>query len=474
MALVRDLAAIERRTAGSDAERRAARLLAQRLRQQGRDARVESFWVRPSWAIVHALVCAAGVAGSVVAVAHPVTGAAVIGAAIILFAGDVSGRLPLLRRLTRERATQTVIAPAPKPGGPEEAPGRRARRRRTEPAALAAQPPGSAAGGPAAPGAAAPGAPPAAPRRAKAARRALAEAQAAAQTRPPAPQPPAAAGRAPRVTLLLTASVDAPRVGAGQRGGLAALQVRVRRTLGGMFAGPTGWATIALIVLLIVGAARIAGAEGPGPGVLALLPTVVLILLFGHFLDTALQEPGPGASSDASAAAAVLAAAEQLDADPPRDLEVEVVLAGAGDALAAGMRREVRKRRRDGLRPEQVAVIHVHACGSGTPVWWVREGLVVAKGYHPRLRALAAEVAEGRPELRAAAHETRGTSGARAARALRWPAIAVGAVDDRGVAAHAGTAGDTAAAVDGAAIDATVAFTVALIRRLDSDLRSAS
>jgi len=456
LALVRDLAAIEGRSAGSDAERRAARLLARRLRDQGRDPRTETFWLRPSWQVVHAILCAAAVAGSVVAVDHPVTGTAILGAALVLFAGDLSGRLPLLRRLTLERASQNVVAPAPlrAAGSPSTGePGAASRRRRRAEAADVKAP-----GAVEAP----------APRRAKAARRAQAEAQAQAQLAP-APRP-VKPPRPPRVTLVLTAAVDAPRVGAGDRGGLAPAQERMRRIVGGLWPGLFGWALMALVVLIVVGAARVAGAEGTGPGLVALLPTAVLILLFGHFVDAAVQEPGPGANANASAAAALLAIAEQIDADPPRELSVEVVLAGGDGAMASGMRRHLQATRRGGIRAEQVAVVHVHACGEGTPVWWTREGLVFVPRYHARMRALAAEVAAGHPELYARAHEGRGTSGARAARALRWPAIAIGAVDARGVAPRAGQDSDAAEAVDPQAIQNTVAFAIAFIRRLDDDL----
>jgi len=488
VALVRELAAIEGRAAGTDAERRAARLLARRLRDQGREPRTETFWTRPAWALVHAVLCAAGVAGSVVAVDHPLTGTIILGVAIVLFAGDLSGRLPLLRRLTPERASQMVVAPAPTAQRGAAVGGSRGRRRRAvapatdqttgvDPAAAVAHGRAGAQRGGAdlpAPGPAAallPGTSAAArPRRAKAAARA----QAAAAARGTEPEPPAPAPArptpAPRVTLLLTAAVDVPRFGAGERGGFAVAQARVRRVLGGMLPGPSGWTLIALVVLIVVAAARIAGADGTGAGVLALLPTAVLIVLFGHFLDAALQTAGPGANADASATAAVLAVAHELDRDPPRALRVEVVLAGCGGALAAGMRREVRALRRGGLRAEQVAVVHLHPCGAGTPAWWTREGIVLALRYHPRLRALAAEVAAAHPELEARSHESRGTSGARAARALRWPAIAVGAIDARGVAPRAGAQEDTADAIDPDALGATVAFTVALIRRLDEDL----
>jgi hypothetical protein len=117
-----------------------------------------------------------------------------------------------------------------------------------------------------------------------------------------------------------------------------------------------------------------------------------------------------------------------------------------------------------------VCVLHVHACGAGTPVWWTREGLVLAPRYHPRLLALAEDVARDEAHLRAKPHQSRSASGARAARAARWPAIAIGCVDEHGVAPRAGEQGDTADLVDPRSLRGALELALALVHRLDADL----
>lgn len=108
-------AAAPRRSAGSDAERRAARLLALELRRAGRrDTRIQTLWVRPSWAAAQAFLVAVAIAGSVLAVDRPGLGVGLIGGALLAFLGDLSGRLPLLRWVTHERATQLVVARDPR------------------------------------------------------------------------------------------------------------------------------------------------------------------------------------------------------------------------------------------------------------------------------------------------------------------------------------------------------------------------
>lgn len=112
------VAAVERRGAGSDAERRAAALLADALRatsrRRRRGVRVQTEWVRPHDTVVPALLAAVAVVGSVLAVSHPAVGLGLAAGAFVLFAADLSGRFTLLRRLTFARATQNVVSRDPR------------------------------------------------------------------------------------------------------------------------------------------------------------------------------------------------------------------------------------------------------------------------------------------------------------------------------------------------------------------------
>jgi hypothetical protein len=102
-----ELRAIEGRGPCTDAERRAARVIARHLRELGRRPRTQTVWVRPGneWAL--ALASTLGVAGSVVSVDHAVTG-------LWIAVGGLS-LLVLAPLLGTRRATQTVWAG----GGPQ-------------------------------------------------------------------------------------------------------------------------------------------------------------------------------------------------------------------------------------------------------------------------------------------------------------------------------------------------------------------
>ncbi|MBB4664095.1 hypothetical protein [Conexibacter arvalis] len=290
---------------GSDAERRAHLRLAERLRDGGRAVAVETCWVRPRWELAHALHAGLGAAASVVAVGAPAVGLGLALFALLSLLLDLSGRLFLLRRLTPERATQTVVAPDPRgPGAPGSA---------------VASPSAAALDAPAA--GTAPGSAVASPSAARAALDAP-----AAGTAPGA----AADARSSRVRLLLTAHVDAPRGGLRHR--LARLRV----------GPPFLWVAVALLAVAACAAARLAGDGGEtAVGLVQLAPTLVLLAAVGLLVDSALATPLP---PDRRPADALIAAVGALDAAPPRNVAVDVVIAGAGEGQAVGFLAHLRRR----------------------------------------------------------------------------------------------------------------------------------
>jgi hypothetical protein len=104
------LAAHERRGAGTDSERRAAGWLSDHLDASGHTTTTETFWCRPNWALAHAWHVALALAGSLVSVPSPRVGGALILAALISIIADERLGFSPGRRLTREHASQNVIA----------------------------------------------------------------------------------------------------------------------------------------------------------------------------------------------------------------------------------------------------------------------------------------------------------------------------------------------------------------------------
>ena len=107
---IEELVAFEGRGAGTDAERRAAVHLKERLEELGRDAEVEPTSVHPNWPVTHAIHAVAAVVGSVLAVDAPIVGTAILAVVAVSVLGDLTGTFLLLRRLTGRRASQNVVS----------------------------------------------------------------------------------------------------------------------------------------------------------------------------------------------------------------------------------------------------------------------------------------------------------------------------------------------------------------------------
>jgi hypothetical protein len=252
-------------------------------------------------------------------------------------------------------------------------------------------------------------------------------------------------GTAP-VRLIVTAAYDAPR----RPSPFAAPLTRVDRTLRGATRGrwpsPRALLALALVALAGCAGARLAGVDAQWLGALQLVPSVVCIAATAILADLAFGRPDLSDHRASSAPAAALALVAALDARPPRRLEVDLVLAGAGDAEALGLRRHIAARRKSTV-PERVAVLHLEPCGAGDPIAWRRDGPALSLALHPDLVAAAAE-AGFRPI------DGRGLTGALSARRARWPAVAVGR--------------DGAGETTDAALDDTVERCLALVRQLDA------
>jgi hypothetical protein len=109
---IEQLTRFDRRGSGTDAERRAARWLASELDRTSRQVRTETFWCRPNWALAHSWHVGLAIAGSLVSVATPRAGGALLVAALASMISDWATGLSVGRRLTPERASQNVVAPA--------------------------------------------------------------------------------------------------------------------------------------------------------------------------------------------------------------------------------------------------------------------------------------------------------------------------------------------------------------------------
>jgi hypothetical protein len=98
------------RPPGSDAERRAAQHLVQRLEGLGREVVVEPFPVWPNWPVGYTINAILAVVGSVLSVSSAMLGTGLVLLATVLTFLDLAGISPTTRRLLGRRASQNVVS----------------------------------------------------------------------------------------------------------------------------------------------------------------------------------------------------------------------------------------------------------------------------------------------------------------------------------------------------------------------------
>jgi hypothetical protein len=207
--------------------------------------------------------------------------------------------------------------------------------------------------------------------------------------------------REPPVRLIITAGLDTARIAPDTR----------RRWLGGWLF----WVIALTLWCLAVALARIDGSRDVIVAVLQLVPTVGLIMVFSWLLV------GAQPADDAQGAAAALALVRILDAAPPGNLAVDLVLTGAGAGYGQGLRRYLRARRKQ-LNVTNTVVLGL---GGGADLHYlVSDGPLLPLVFFSPLRRLAAESA------RFSAQTGRGCSPALPARMRRLPALTVGGEPD--------------------------------------------
>jgi hypothetical protein len=284
----------------------------------------------------------------------------------------------------------------------------------------------------------------------------------------PAERAPADAERW-RLRLVLTANLDAGRGGSAYGDGWVRAEARLRRLLGGHLASPLGLAALTIVLLEGLAVDRLLGGGGSTLGAVQLVPTVLMLVGFAALIDIALSSATPGANANASGVATALATLDALRREPPSHLDVHLLLAGAGEAGALGARAFLSGRRRTpGWRREDVALVALEPCGVGAPRYFTHEGALIAARLHPRLVAEARAAADSEPHLAARPYRSHGPGAARAARRLRWPSLALGALDERDRPGPARQPQDVADGVQSDALAASLEFTLVFIARLDA------
>jgi hypothetical protein len=280
-------------------------------------------------------------------------------------------------------------------------------------------------------------------------------------------------GEQDRVRLIVTANYDAGRAGLVYRDFLRRPVARLRQRTGGAGPGWQGWMVLATAWLLATAVLRAVGVTGSPVGIAQVIPTAALVVGLALLLDLASAGFGPAANDNASGAAVAVALARALDVAPPRRLDVELVLQGAGDGGMIGLTRYLRARRKQ-IKAADTIVLGIAAAGAGEPAWWASDGPLVPLRYFRRLGAIARRVAGPETELGARPHRGRGITPALPARYAGLPAITIGCLDKDGLAPRSHQRGDVPAALDRDGMDRLLGLALTLVDAIDADLRRTS
>jgi hypothetical protein len=271
--------------------------------------------------------------------------------------------------------------------------------------------------------------------------------------------------------LVVTANLDAGTNAAMSGDRWRELEVRLRRALRGILPAPLGVLWVVILLLTLLAGLRVDGQSGQALAIIQFALTVLIVIAFAVLIDIAIAEPSPGASVNASGVAVAIALTDELRRLQLAALDVELVLAGAGDRQGLGFERYVRSRRRHRLARD-VVVLSIEPTGAGRPVWLEADGQLVPLRMHPRLCELMAAAAAAETHLGARPLRAHGISGAHVARRLGWPAIAVGALDTRRLVPHAHQPSDVPEALEPAALTATLELCLAFAGLLDAELQA--
>ncbi len=392
--LIDELCSFEGRWPGTDAERRAANRLAERLRASKRRAVVEPTYVHPEYSLVIAAQVALAIAGSLLAlVTAPIGFVLVLLAAASLYL-DLNTRFYLLRRLFFRRASQNVVSPGPSPAAPAR--------------------------------------------------------------------------------LILSAHYDAAKTGFAFGPRTVRLLHRLPAPVR-VLAGPMRlvfWAGI--VPLLAISGARLAGVDAGALAIVQLLVTALLLVALLLLIDISLSGVVPGACDNASGVAAALSVAAALDRDPPQNLDVWVLLTGAEECLAEGMRCWARAHRAE-LDLESTFLINLDSVAFGRPGYQVSEGAIVSYPMDHRLVELSeaiatADSADGN-QFDAAPMRHSLVTDAIAAHVAGLRSITIAGTEEGVIVPpYHHTHADTAANLDEDAMTRAVEFTIELARQLDRDV----
>ena len=260
----------------------------------------------------------------------------------------------------------------------------------------------------------------------------------------------------PAARVILTAHHDAGRTGLLYARPRRRRPARRRRRA--TLTSPLHFLFWSVMVALVAAIARLA-VENEALTAVQFVLAVVFLTYVVLLLDTAAAAPSPGAADNASGVAVVLEAARRLEAERPSIVETWVVLTGAGDSGALGMRAWLQEHG-GALRGVPTYFVNVKGAGCGRLCHVVGEGYATLVRNDERLARIAAQAGSER-------HVWRIGTDASAAASHGFPSITIAALDDRGRIEQSHKSSDTPENVEPGVLESATDALERLVRLID-------
>jgi hypothetical protein len=272
-------------------------------------------------------------------------------------------------------------------------------------------------------------------------------------------------------TLVLVAHTDAARSGVV----FSDRAMRRRAWIGRVLRRPIGpfepffWAIAAALACALL---RLAGVEGGAVTAVQFVSTVALIVSVPLLIDIGLSEIVPGANDNASGVATVLRLADRYGEELDH-FDLWVLFTGSEEAFAQGAKAFLRRHRHE-LPRARTVFLCVDKVGFGDVRYARREGLVLARRYHPMLVGLcdriAAEDAEDDDRYGARSFVSRSVTDAVPPRGRGYAAISIACLGEHGYAPHYHQASDVPSNLEPEALERAFGFCSELIELLDEEV----
>ncbi|HZO58337.1 MAG TPA: M28 family peptidase [Solirubrobacterales bacterium] len=261
--------------------------------------------------------------------------------------------------------------------------------------------------------------------------------------------------------VILTANHDASRSGL--------LWVRRRRTgeprrrrrrLLASLAGPVDIFFWTVMAALVAALARLALGDSTALDAVQFLLAAVLLTYLMLFVDAAISDPSPGASTNAAGVAALIEVGRRLQESAPRGVETWLVFPAAKEGLALGMRAWL-KEHGDEIDPRDTFFVNVDTIGRGDVHHVTADGHALVFRSDQRLVRLCEELGS-RP------HTWRiGTDATQAAMA-GFPSITICCLDAHGRMPEFHRTTDTPDRIDPDAVQRATDLVERIVRQIDA------